>query len=271
MSKIAKVNRAGLPTRVLLTCAAIAIVHILIRLATVPLFTVLAPLSPPLYGFVIGLHSLMPFLARRLTRTPGTATLTAGVAGLFTLATSPLGIIVAVPVLLAGVVIDIVVGRVDRDGRQDARVEARYLIAAVVTGCVLFAVALSVFSPEHLTPTILLLTLGAHPRRTDGSDSFVSISEETPSSWRQRHGTYLRNRSVVGASRARAKVGLGLIVAAVVVGGVGLVLLYRDYAALVEAETGRMWSPGVALSIAPVIALLLLSAGLIILLTGSRA
>lgn len=71
--------------------------------------------------------------------------------------------------------------------------------------------------------------------------------------------------------RARAKVGLGLIAAAVVVGGVGLVLLYRDYAALVEAETGRMWSPGLTLSIAPVIALLLLIAGLIILLTGKKS
>jgi hypothetical protein len=137
-------------------CATLAAVHLLAHLATVPLLTLLAPLSPPLYGLVAALHSVMPFLARRLTGVPGTALLTAGIAAVFVAATNVAGAIVAVPLLLAGAIIDLVVWRSDADSRRG---EIRYYAAAIVAGAALFAVSLSVFSPEHLTPVLLAATL----------------------------------------------------------------------------------------------------------------
>ncbi|MGM1016995.1 MAG: hypothetical protein ACQEW8_05600 [Actinomycetota bacterium] len=150
-----------LSTRVLLLCGAFAAVHMLLHLATVPVLTVLAPFSPPAYGLVAGVHGLMPFLARRFTATPGTATITAGIAGVFVALASPSGFLVLVPLLVAGIVIDAVVWRVDHGGRASRRVTVRYLLAAVLAGTALFAVSLSVFSPEHLTPLLLVSTLGA--------------------------------------------------------------------------------------------------------------
>jgi hypothetical protein len=148
----------SLSTRVLLTCAALAAVHVLLHLATVGILTVLAPLSPPLYGLAAGLHSIMPFLARRLTAVPGTAIITAGVASAFISATSPSGAILVIPLLLAGASIDLVVWRSDRDG-STRRSEARFLLAAVTAGLALFAISLFVFSPEHLTPLLVTGTL----------------------------------------------------------------------------------------------------------------
>lgn len=145
-----------LSTRVLLICAALAAVHLLLHIATVPLLTALAPLAPPLYAFVAGLHSLMPFLARRLTDVPGAALLTGGIAAVFVSMTSPSGLIVAVPLLVAGAAIDVVVWRSRGTSRP---VRRRYLLAAVCVGTALTALSLVVFSPAHLTPPIVLGTL----------------------------------------------------------------------------------------------------------------
>jgi hypothetical protein len=149
--------RRRLSTRVLLICGALAAVHLLLHFATVPALTALAPVSPPIYGLIAGVHSLMPFLARRLTGVPGTAVLTSAIAGLFIVVTNGVGLIAAVPVVLAGAVIDLVVWRSSGFGRRS---QIRYLLAAVVAGILLFAVSLAVFSPEHLTPVLLLATLG---------------------------------------------------------------------------------------------------------------
>ncbi len=152
-------TRSSLPTRVLLICAALAAVHVLLHLIAAPALTALAPLSPPLYALAAGLHSVMPFLARRLTATPGTATLTAGIAAAFIAATSASGIILLVPLLLAGGMIDLVVGRVDAAGAGASRVRLRYAMAAVAAGTALFAISLTVFSPWHLTPLLIVSTL----------------------------------------------------------------------------------------------------------------
>lgn len=157
--------RPRVTTRVLLVCGALAAVHVLLHLATVTLLTALAPFSPPLYGLAAGVHSLMPFLARRLTATPGTATLTAAVAGVFVATSNGSGIIALIPLLVAGVVIDLVVRRVDVGGEEtpsrQARIAVRYLVAAVSAGTALFAISLSVFSPHHLTPLLIGGTLVA--------------------------------------------------------------------------------------------------------------
>lgn len=137
----------------LLICGALAAVHLLLHLATAPALTALAPLAPPVYAVVAGVHSVVPFLARRVTDAPGTAVLTGGLAAVFVSVTNGSGVIAVVPLLLAGAVIDLVVWRSAGTGR---RAEARYLLAAVCAGGALFAVSLAVFSPAHLTPPILL-------------------------------------------------------------------------------------------------------------------
>lgn len=150
--------RRRLSTRVLLIYGALAAVHLLLHFVTLPALTALAPISPPIYGLVAGVHSLMPFLARRLTGVPGSAVLTSAIAALFVVVTNGAGLIAAVPVVLAGAVIDLVVWRSSDSGRRS---QIRYLLAAVVAGAALFAVSLAVFSPEHLTPGVLFATLAA--------------------------------------------------------------------------------------------------------------
>jgi len=146
-------------TRALLVCGALGSLHVLLHLATLPLLTALAPFSPPLYGLIAGVHGVMPFLARRLTRTPGTATITAAIAGVIVAVTSPAGLMLIVPLLITGVAIDVVTWRVDRYAPDGRRVDIRFVLAAALIGCVLFLLSLTVFSPEHLTPLVLGCTL----------------------------------------------------------------------------------------------------------------
>ena len=148
-----------LTTRVLLICGTLASVHALLHFATVAWLTLLAPASPPLYALVASVHGLMPFLARRITRVPGSATITAGIAGVIVSATSPSGLVLLVPLLATGITIDLVVGRSDRHSSSARRSETRFVLAAAVLGVILFALSLSVFSPEHVTPMLLVGTL----------------------------------------------------------------------------------------------------------------
>lgn len=160
----------AVPTRVLLICAALAGVHAVIHLLTLPLLSVLAPAAPPAYALVASLHSLMPFLARRVTGVPGTALITSGIAAVFVAATSSLGLIALVPLVLTGVVIDAVVWTSGSDG---VRREARFVVAGVAAAIGLWAVSLTVFSPDHLTATMLTATLAA---RVAGELAVVALS-----------------------------------------------------------------------------------------------
>lgn len=148
-------RRGAPPTRVLLACAALAGIHTLIHLAVLPLLSVLAPAAPPLYALLASVHSLMPFLARRLTGARGSATLTSGIAAVFVVATSSLGVLAIVPLLLTGAVIDLTLWSRDSAG---GRSEVHYIIAGAAVGVTLWAVSLLVFSPEHLTPAIIVGT-----------------------------------------------------------------------------------------------------------------
>lgn len=67
-----------------------------------------------------------------------------------------------------------------------------------------------------------------------------------------------------------AKVGLTFISVAVLVGAIGLVSIYKDYIDLVYRESGSTWSPAVGLSIAPLLALVLLAVGLVLLATSQK-
>lgn len=151
--------RTRVPTVALLVCGALASVHVLLHLGTVGVLTFLAPVSPPLYGLVAGLHAVMPFLARRLTRLPGSATVTAVLAGVIVALSSSSGLLVLVPLVLTGVVIDAVVWTSDRENVPGWRAETRYFLAGALSGSVLFLVSLAVFSAEHLTLVLEIATL----------------------------------------------------------------------------------------------------------------
>ncbi|MDQ0727179.1 ECF transporter S component [Microbacterium sp. W4I20] len=144
-------------TSALLVSAAFGAVQSLLFVAVVPLTSVLAVSSPPAYALVAGIHTLMPFLARVVTRTPGMATFTAFVTGLLTSAISPIGPLAAVPMLLAGLAFDLSLPL----RREKSTPSGRILLAAAATGAVLFLVALPVFSPEHLVPPVLIATFAA--------------------------------------------------------------------------------------------------------------
>ena len=86
-----------IPTKALLVCAAFAAVQVLIFVLVVPVSTAAAVASPPLYAFIAGVHSLMPFLARLVTGVRGSATITAVATGVIASAVTPIGVLVIVP------------------------------------------------------------------------------------------------------------------------------------------------------------------------------
>lgn len=147
--------RRRLHTRELLTCAALAAVQVLAFALLSPLMAALAPASPPLYALAAGIHSVMPFLARLLTATPGTATLTGLFTGLLATAFTPIGPLVIAPMVVAGLAFDLVLPW--RRGPQPPL--WRMALAAATAGAALFLVSLPVFSAEHLTVPVLAATL----------------------------------------------------------------------------------------------------------------
>lgn len=149
-------RRFRLPTRALLVAGAFAALQTLLFLAVVPVTTLLAATAPPAYALVAGIHSLMPFLARLVTAVPGTATVTAVIAGLLTAALSPIGPLSAVPMVTAAAVFDAVMPWRARRRRPPLW---RVLLAAAAAGVALFVVSLPVFSSEHLVAPILIATL----------------------------------------------------------------------------------------------------------------
>lgn len=148
------------PTRSLLIFGALAAVQVMLFLAAAPLLVSLPPISPPLYAVVAGVHSLMPFLARRIVPAFGAATLTGLIAGLVIAAISPIGLIVTFFIAVPCVVFDAVVSLmgVPSEGPWWRR-ELPFVIAAAAAGAVVFAVGLPAFSPAHLVPPIVLGSL----------------------------------------------------------------------------------------------------------------
>lgn len=145
-------TRPAAPTRALLIAAAFAALQTGLFLAVLPVLSVTAPTAPPVYALIAGVNTVLPFLARVVTRTPGTATITAAVAAVLVVALSPLGLIAAVPLLATGVVFDLICGRSSVSNR-------RLVVGAAVVAVVLFGLSLAVFSPEHLAPWMLAATL----------------------------------------------------------------------------------------------------------------
>lgn len=139
----------------LLICAALAVVQVGVSLALAPLLVSLPALSPPLYAVVAGVHALMVFLAPRVTGARWSATVTAVIAGLVMATVNPIGVLITVVVLIPGVIVDVALLLPPAPAGRRAS-ELRYGLGAVASAVVLFAVSLPVFSPEHLTPAILI-------------------------------------------------------------------------------------------------------------------
>lgn len=144
-----------LSTRVLLICAALAAVQVGLFIALSPVLVSLPALSPPLYAVVAGVHSVMIFLAPRITGARWSATLTAVIAGLIVAAMSPIGLFIALLILIPGLMVDLALLLPVRAGRERGS-ELRYVCAALAAAAVLFTVSLPAFSAEHLTAVILV-------------------------------------------------------------------------------------------------------------------
>lgn len=148
-------SRGRTATRTLLVCGALAAAQAMISATASAVAPALAATMPPAYALIAGLHSLMPFLARRLTGVPWTATLTAGIAGALIWPLSAVGPLVLVVFLASACAFDVVL----REER--AWHPARGALAACAAALTLFAISLPVFSPGHLTPVVLLATFVA--------------------------------------------------------------------------------------------------------------
>jgi len=145
-------------TRVLLTCAALAAVGVVVGVPLAPFVGGLAAASPPAYALLAGVYGVMPLIARRLTGVAGTTTLTTFLVGLVLAAISPIGFLVLVPLLASALSIDGTLWVLARLRPAVASGTGRLLAAAGVSGVVLFAVSLPVFSPEDLAAPVLVAT-----------------------------------------------------------------------------------------------------------------
>lgn len=146
----------GVPTRTLLSLAALGTVQGLVLIALAPALAAAATASPPLYALLAMPQTLLVFVAARLAQRPGAATLTAFFAGVLAVPFSAIGFLAIVPLVVAGAVVDVALLAARR-----VPTRARFALAGAAAGAALFAVSLPVFSPEHLAPEILLATLAA--------------------------------------------------------------------------------------------------------------
>lgn len=144
-------------TRTLLYCAVFAGIQALTYLALSPATATLATLFPPAYAVAAGAYSAVLFAARLFIDRHGTATLTAALTGFLVAAVSPIGLIVLVPLLISAATFDLVLYWRRRTPRH--RFIRTLLPGAMFSAVALFLVSLPAFSPGHLTPTILGVTL----------------------------------------------------------------------------------------------------------------
>jgi len=146
-----------LSTRSLLIIAAFGALGALLLIVVAPVTALLAALFPPAYAVAAGMHSVLPFLARRLVGFTWTTTIDLALAGILAIGFTPLGVLIVIPLVLTGVGFDLTLLLLLR--RRGPLRLWHQLVAALVTAVLLFLVSLPVFSPHDLTPLLLLLTL----------------------------------------------------------------------------------------------------------------
>ena len=145
-----------LSTRALLIIAAFAALGALLLILVAPLTGLLAALFPPAYAVAAGIHSVLPFLARRLVGFPWTTAIAFALVGILAIGFTPLGVLIVIPLVVTGAGFDVTLLLLAR--RSEPRLW-HFVGGALVTALLLFLVSLPVFSPRDLTPWILLLTL----------------------------------------------------------------------------------------------------------------
>lgn len=145
----------SLTTRSYLLCAALGAVQAMTIIALSPVSAAAASVSPPVYGLVSALMILFINLSVRLVPSPVAALITAALTSIIAVPFSPLGFLIAIPLLLQGVAIAATLWITRGRGAW------RYLLAGGVAGVVGFFVALPVFSQDDLVPTVLALTFAA--------------------------------------------------------------------------------------------------------------
>jgi len=146
-----------LSTRSLLIIAAFGALGALLLIVVAPVTALLAALFPPAYAVAAGMHSVLPFLARRLVGFTWTTTIDFALVGILAIGFTPLGVLIVIPLVLTGVGFDLTLLLLLR--RRGPLRLWHQLLAALVTAVLLFLVSLPVFSPHDLTPLLLLLTL----------------------------------------------------------------------------------------------------------------
>lgn len=143
-------------TRTLLLIAAFGALGAVVLTLVAPATTALAATAPPAYALVAGIHSILPFLARRLLGFRWAATAVGAFVGLLSVGSTALGILVVVPLVVAGAVFDATALLLHRRVRG----EGVFALAAFASAVALFLVSLPVMSPEHLGPVVMALTFG---------------------------------------------------------------------------------------------------------------
>lgn len=150
-------------TRAYLQIAAFAAVQAVVIIALVPFTHQLAAWFPPAYALVAFVQTFLIFTARRFAGIRWGATLAAGLAAVVCGPFTAIGWLIAVPLMTAGALFDLVL-RVSEHRGWSTRRDS--LVAGLVVGTALFVVSLPVMSAEHLGLSLLALTLLARVAAT---------------------------------------------------------------------------------------------------------
>lgn len=148
-------------TRALLICQAFGAVGALLLIVVAPFTALTAAFSPPLYGLIAGMHSILPFFARRALGFRFAATAVSASVGFLGGAFTPIGFLIMIPLALTGFSYDLALIATGETRTSGSWSRWRHPFAACVSGGMLFLVSLPVFSPEDLAWPILAATLGA--------------------------------------------------------------------------------------------------------------
>lgn len=142
-------------TRALLVAAGFGAIGAVVLGIASPLTTALAVTYPPAYAIAAGLHSVLPFVARRVLGFDWAATLVGAFVGLLSVGFTPLGVLIVVPLTLGSAAFDATLFLLRR---RRALGESASVWAAGASAVVLYVVSLPVMSAEHLAPVFLVLT-----------------------------------------------------------------------------------------------------------------
>jgi len=159
MNAPASLGRRGAhTTKAYLQVAAFSAVQAVVIIGLAPLTPHIAAWFPPAYALVAFVQTLFIFTARRFTGIRWGATLAAGLTGVICGPFTAIGWLLAVPLLAAGALFDLVMAAADRRGWSE-RIGS--IVCGVAVGSALFVVSLPVMSVEHLGPVVLALTYAA--------------------------------------------------------------------------------------------------------------